>query len=197
MPLKLGGLGPEGQTSSRFEELLSSSQPRGRRGQLEFVRRRSENIGQQVCLAFSTTSPADSEARGGVAWLSLGYSGRRPLPGKATTCALPLAQGRARQVVRPALWLLGRGREAPRGLDQVAAPRSPHWPQVPPASWIGRLDGQVPPPSSAPPAPRTAQVPRSWRDGCRLSREARSLPRAPFRVPPSAPPGNPALLRGR
>lgn len=35
MPLQLGGLGPEGQSSSHFDELLSSSQPRvWGRGQL-------------------------------------------------------------------------------------------------------------------------------------------------------------------
>lgn len=185
MPLQLEGLGPEGQNSLHFEELLSSLQPRGPRGLLEFVRRRSENTGQPApptsLLDFRHNSPSRLRSPGRSGLAVPGLFGSPLVAGQSHTVLTPIGRRwprPARQVVCPALWLLGRDRAAPRGLAQVAAPRSPHWPQVPPAPGIGSLDVQVPPPAQCAPAPRTAQVPRSWRGGCPRSRAARSLPRS-------------------
>lgn len=136
---------------------------------------------QQVRPALRHNSPSRLRRAGQSGLAVSGLIRSPPVAGQSHTVRAPIGRRwpcPARQVVRPALRLLGRGRPAPRGLAQVAAPGSPHWPQVPPAPWIGPLDGQVPPLPSVPPAPRTAQVPRSWRGGCRRSRAARSLPRS-------------------
>lgn len=206
MPLQLGGLRSEGQSSSHFDELLSSSQPRvWGGGQLwvcgahadysltlgdtavswslyaEGLKTPDNPHLQQVCPALPHHSPSRLRSAGRSGLAVPGLFRSPPVAGQSHIVHAPIGRRwpcPARQVVRPALWLLGRGRAAPRGLAQVAAPGSPHWPQVPPAPWIGPLDGQVPPLPSVPPAPRTAQVPRSWRGGCRRSRAARSLPRS-------------------
>ncbi|KAM7315900.1 hypothetical protein ACRRTK_025089 [Alexandromys fortis] len=84
-----------------------------------------------------------------------------------------------------------RGPDSPRAARVAARCRAKphrarsHWPQVPPApvDWPSGRPGSAPAQCGGgpPPAPRAAQVPRSWRGRRRRSRAARSLPRSAVR----------------
>lgn len=140
---------------------------------------------QQVCRALRHHRPRRLRSTAPRCPVVPGQYGSPPVAGQSHTTRAPIGRRwprSARQVVRPALSSLGRGRAAPRGLAQVVALRSFHWPQVPSAPWIGGLDDQVPPRPQC--APRPARRPSS----AELARPAPSVPRcalpSAFRRPP-------------
>lgn len=169
----------------------------------EFVRRGSENTGRpqhpstsnEFVWFFGTTAPVSLRSAGQSGPAVPGPSGRRPLPGKATPCALSLAAG---------------GRAPP---DRYFILYSDYWATAarPPEDWPrwrprGALIGHrcLPPRglavSTARFRPRPVRPPPGAPPKFRGVGEAGAVGpalRAPFRVPPSAPPGNPALLGGR
>lgn len=187
MPLKLGGLGPEGQTSSHFEELLSSSQPRGRCGQLEFVLRRSENIGQPAppksLPGFQHNRPSRLRSTGRSGLTVPGLFGSPPVAGQSHYVRAPIGPGPRPTGSSSCTLVIG---PRPRGPPRIGPGGGPGEPSLAtgasrlvdwPSRWPGSAPIQCAPssahrPSSAELARRVPSVP------CCALPSARSLPRS-------------------